>query len=332
MSVIGRLTNFSPGDLIQSSDFNDEFNQLVNLLSGNGSPHEVYIVSNDLNQPTMVLQQQTTGPLQHWKRSSNLIASLNGDADFDCRALRLYKGTSLPGLAAPSATNTLLINHVTAAKTNAIASINAIGTANVPLDLQTDTGSTAYSLRTFESGDALERIRIGSRGKIETRAGNSPTGSPSNDFMSMAGSYYVDFSTINSSGGIETDLHSKIIGANVLNANGDWISIDVAGFTAGNANTKRIRFYFGGSVILDTGPTTAFNGLSWKGRIVIIRSSSNVARISAEFVANSSLIVSFANVVDVGSLNFAGILISKVTGQGVTNGDVNQLQTLMMKG
>lgn len=47
MSLLARVTDFLPGTEIQSQPFDDEFNQLVNLLSGVSQNKSIRILSND---------------------------------------------------------------------------------------------------------------------------------------------------------------------------------------------------------------------------------------------------------------------------------------------
>lgn len=47
MSLLARTTDFQPGKIIQSQPFDDEFDQLVDLLAGNSQNKSIRVISND---------------------------------------------------------------------------------------------------------------------------------------------------------------------------------------------------------------------------------------------------------------------------------------------
>ena len=62
MSLINRLFTFNPGDVIVSSQFNAEFNQIVGLLNGSSTDKQVVLVRNSNSDVLLTLNQQGTAP------------------------------------------------------------------------------------------------------------------------------------------------------------------------------------------------------------------------------------------------------------------------------
>jgi hypothetical protein len=69
MSLLARITDFTPGAIIQSQPFDDEFNQLVNLLAGVSQNKSIRVISNDSSFAAARFDQ----------RGSSKILELYGD-------------------------------------------------------------------------------------------------------------------------------------------------------------------------------------------------------------------------------------------------------------
>jgi hypothetical protein len=78
----------------------------------------------------------------------------------------------------------------------------------------------------------------------------------------------------------ETDLHSFTLSGGTLGANGDKLVAKFAFTTAANANTKRIRVYFGGIVVWDS-TAAVYNGIHGAVEITVIRVSATTFRVIA---------------------------------------------------
>jgi hypothetical protein len=72
----------------------------------------------------------------------------------------------------------------------------------------------------------------------------------------------------------EEDLWTYSLPANTLSTNGYTVRVTAVGTTAANATTKRIRLYFGGTLIADTSARASNNG-AWKVRGEIFRISAS---------------------------------------------------------
>jgi hypothetical protein len=63
MAIITRLYDFTPGTLIQSQQVDDEFNQILNLLSGVSSNKNVILAHNDGSTPPLTTNQTGAGSM-----------------------------------------------------------------------------------------------------------------------------------------------------------------------------------------------------------------------------------------------------------------------------
>lgn len=96
-------------------------------------------------------------------------------------------------------------------------------------------------------------------------------------------------------------------------------------FSASVQVDKRIRIYFGGTAVLDTGATGITIAASWRCITTIIRTSSSTVRVISEwniadatFGANDNTVVTQT---DIAGLTLSGTNIIKVTGSS-TGADV----------
>jgi len=248
MAVLQRITDFVPNTLIESQEVDDEFNQLVNLLSGVSTSKDTLLKYNHASDPVLRVDQLGAGTIQTW----------------------LNNGTS--------------------------------------------------------------RATLSALGKLLLPAGIGAT--PSTDQISNFGTYFMDPTTRTTGANTtETDFSSKTSSANVFAADGDFMIV-VTGFnTAGNANTKRYRIYFGSTAIYDTG------ALALNARAALLvgffyrRNSTTLSGyVSAIGVEGISLIATLAT--DVGGQNFATTNVIKSTGQNGTAaaGDIEQKGFILLKG
>ena len=82
----------------------------------------------------------------------------------------------------------------------------------------------------------------------------------------------------------------RIVGLGLLTkmaANGDSITVEFSLAVANNANQKRIRVYFGGTAIFDTGATGLLVGVSYvlKFNLLVLKDGSNSQRYTFEYFA-----------------------------------------------
>ena len=121
--------------------------------------------------------------------------------------------------------------------------------------------------------------------------------------------------------GSEEDFFSYTLPANSLSANNRSIFVRAWGDTAGNANNKRLRLYFGGTLIADS-TAAAFNAQNWRFNAEIIRTG------AATEVANVVLNVAAATASNIAhvqntalAIDTTAAIIIKVTGLCATAND-----------
>lgn len=134
-------------------------------------------------------------------------------------------------------------------------------------------------------------------------------------------SYYAD---ANNGTTLETDLYSSTLAVNTFNQDGDTVVARYGGVFAGDAtSTQRLRAYFGGTLILDSGATGFGVGtFHWSLSIVLIRASSTIVRASATLNTSFASLSAYATSTKVTGLILSNTQILKITGTaaGATGG------------
>lgn len=87
MAVLVRITDFIPNTLIQSQQVDDEFNQLVNILSGVSTSKNVLIKFSDATIPPLTLDQTGAGLIQSWKQNGVEVASVSNSGSLTTAGL-----------------------------------------------------------------------------------------------------------------------------------------------------------------------------------------------------------------------------------------------------
>lgn len=166
------------------------------------------------------------------------------------------------------------------------------------------------------SGDTLTAT------KAQVKAGNSSSNAK------VAGSIFDHFTDAANGTTVETDLYSDTLPASIFNTNGDKVYAQYAGIFVGDAtSTQRLRAYFGGTLIFDTGAlgigiTTA----NWELNITCIRVSSTVVRCSVTLNTSFATLNSYATYTEVTALTLTNTQILKITGQAAgATGASNQI-------
>jgi hypothetical protein len=77
MAVLVRVTDFIPNTLIESQEIDDEFNQLVNLLSGVSTNKDTLLKYNHASDPVLRVDQLGAGLIQQWLHNGTARASLS---------------------------------------------------------------------------------------------------------------------------------------------------------------------------------------------------------------------------------------------------------------
>ncbi len=101
--------------------------------------------------------------------------------------------------------------------------------------------------------------------------------------VSVGGTIYTDITPVANVGAGEDNLISKTIDGKTMATNGDHVTFEAWGTFAANGNTKRIKAYFGATMIFDSG-AIAQNGGSWavSGRIVRTGATTQIASVTAQ--------------------------------------------------
>lgn len=109
----------------------------------------------------------------------------------------------------------------------------------------------------------------------------------------------------------EDTLYTDNLAAGQLLTNGDVIEFTYAGtYDSSTAGTKRLRFYFGGTVVVDSTAVAGTAAGSWQIVVTVMRDSSTSVRVSGAYQATG---ISAANVA------LASATFTKVTGLTLSN-------------
>lgn len=138
----------------------------------------------------------------------------------------------------------------------------------------------------------------------------------------IGGTANVDTTPIGSIGALESVLISYIVAANSLNEDGNYFEVTAYGNLAANANNKRIRLYFGTTLLLDTGSVAA-NAGSWYIDSKIVRIDANSQHAISKIISDNSLILNASNLVFPAEDSADPINIY-CTGEGVADDDIIQ--------
>lgn len=108
-----------------------------------------------------------------------------------------------------------------------------------------------------------------------------------------------------------------------LRADGAGYEFSAAGTCANNANAKRIKVYFGSTVVFDTGALPTSVAIEWSIQGEIVRSSSGNQKCMVRWMSNNATV---ATLVDYSTDAEAdtGSTILKLTGTATSNDDIKQ--------
>lgn len=120
----------------------------------------------------------------------------------------------------------------------------------------------------------------------------------------------------------EDNLIQYTLAANSLLNEGDFVEVEAFGTFASNANNKRVRFYFGPSLLLDTAAVAA-NGGSWTIQSKIIRVNSSSQKTITSIISSNSLVTNKSSYVASTSALSANVEI-KTTGEATASNDIVQ--------
>lgn len=146
--------------------------------------------------------------------------------------------------------------------------------------------------------------------------GNAPTG------------LFDHFVDVNNSGTSETDLYSDTLIAGRLASNGDKVIAQYGGQFVGDAtSTQRLKVYFAGTLIFDSGALgIGVTAVYWNLLVTIIRESASIVRCTVALNTSFATLNAYATYTKITGLTLANTQIVKITGTaaGVT-GASNQI-------
>lgn len=298
MALLVRITDFIPSTLIKSQEVDDEFNQLVNLLSGISTNKDTLLKYSHATDPVLRVDQLGAGKIQSWLQNGSEKANI----------------TNAGALTSVGVTSTGQIATSFNDGANPALNVNQIG---------------AGLIQRWQN-NGTDRATLSALGRLLLPAGVGAT--PSSDQISNFGTYFVDQALRQTPANTnETDFSSKTMSTNVLAADGDFLIGVATFFTAGNANTKRYRVYFNGTAFLDT-TALALNGARAFVVFFILRTSSSAANcIGLIISATGPTTVTQGQSV---AATFSNAIIVKSTGQNgsASANDLSQDGFILLKG
>ena len=145
---------------------------------------------------------------------------------------------------------------------------------------------------------------------------------------------FAHYTTSGTSSVAETDLYSDTLAAGQLAANGDTIYVDFTTQYAPGAATRRVRLYFGGTVIYDSTAIAGPGNSTLTGRATIVREDASTVRCSVTVVVNvpgeysTSTVASYTRIT---GLTLSNTQIVKITGQSsvVTANDITAVSEVV---
>lgn len=121
----------------------------------------------------------------------------------------------------------------------------------------------------------------------------------------------------------EDDLITYTIPAATLGVAKDRIEIDASGTFANSVNNKRLRAYFGATLIFDSGALAITAATNWVFRAAIIRTGAATQESFANLSTSSSTLAAYAFIA-APTETLSGTVIVKLTGEATDTNDVVQ--------
>jgi hypothetical protein len=143
-------------------------------------------------------------------------------------------------------------------------------------------------------------------------------------FAKAGGIYETSTTTFSNSGVGEDDLDAETMDANGLSANNQAYTLQATGTFANNANTKRLKAYFGSAVIIDSGSLSPSGAGDWEINCIIVRTGAATQRASCKLFMNvtgvtTTTIVDYTTPTE----TLSSSVVIKLTGEGVDSNDIS---------
>lgn len=126
--------------------------------------------------------------------------------------------------------------------------------------------------------------------------------------------HYTDGATTHTDG-TEDNLYSDTTAAGQLAANGEKIEAEYGGvFVSSATATRKVKVYFGGTAIFDTGDLTLSLSSAWTAYVTLIRVSATVIRYMVSFTTEGAALAAYTSVGELTGLTLSGTNVLKITG------------------
>lgn len=200
---------------------------------------------------------------------------------------------------------------------------------NVNVD-STTIEINADTLRLSDNGVSNAKLADMAQSTIKGRAAAAGTGDPTDltatqvrTLLGVGSTLFDHFADAGNTTTVETDLYSDSIPAGTLNTDGHKLVANYAGIFAANTTTKRVRGYFGGTLVFDSGAlamTAAVTG--WTVEVRVVRVSATVVRIVAEFNGVALITPPYTEITGLTLTNAQIMKITGTAGIGGANNDI----------
>lgn len=182
--------------------------------------------------------------------------------------------------------------HIAAGTTTANTQPIKVTAGSLPTTKE--AGTIGYDNNWYSTGSNL--YALGANGQIATQTANVQNTSAS-----------------------ETDAFTVTTLASTLTQTGDILEMEATGQIVVSTSTLRLRAYFAGTSIGDTGALTLSTTGFYKVRIRVIRTGASTARAAVEITTPTGTPINYINETDLTSLTFTNTNILKYTFQSNVN-------------
>jgi hypothetical protein len=120
---------------------------------------------------------------------------------------------------------------------------------------------------------------------------------------------------------------TRDIPGGTLSNDGDCLRVRMGGTFAASVNNKQLKFYYGATVVLDTGALAVTLAGSWDFEMLVMRTGAATQRITVRF--NTSQAAMLANAAYVTATEtLSGSVTVKATGTATADNDITQTMML----
>ena len=252
---------------------------------------------------------------ENWSAGNNgcqMIFFVSNNAGTITERMSLREtGTLRIGATAGSFNTTTLlqVGNYSSWSTDVAAAIYTGANGNKGLEIIGTASATASLLRIFRDSLTPNLLELTAAGVLQLRAGLN-TGTTT---AKVGGTINENFTIASNSGTGETDLMTYSLPASTMGTNNDFLDIDVWGEFTAAASNKRVRLYFGSTVIFDT-TSLAFGAGAWRIKAKVVRGSSTDQLTISTFSGNTALVTVTAQVA-APTATMSGAITIKCTGQ-----------------